>query len=205
MQNKLGFIYSKNLPQPHYYKQFFDLYCAVYIADNDVEYHLQLIGNTAINRIDGIDILRQDKTCRSQITFKTFKTIKSAVLFLMNYLESNNLMRKIAPLKDKKQLTYYGSDLKKRTISQSLLDKINSESDVKLIISRDQIDGKIPMLAFYDKDSGVEIINPFLSTCGRFEVNPVEFGLTENQIQLFKNTEIDYDEYSDLINLLFTK
>lgn len=90
MKNKLGFI-SKNLPQPHFYQKYFDMYAGVYIANNDVEYHLQLSGNIAANEIDGINILRQDPTCRTPITYKTFTTIKSAVEHLMTYFEKNNL------------------------------------------------------------------------------------------------------------------
>lgn len=94
MKNKLGFV-SKNLPQPDYYQKFFDMYAGVYIINNGEnieEYHLQITGNIAIGKIDGIEILRQDLKCRTPITYKTFKTVKSAVEHLMKYFEKNNLI-----------------------------------------------------------------------------------------------------------------
>lgn len=91
MKNKAGFI-PKSLMQPSYYQKCFDLYSAVYLGNNDKEYILQIDGNTAINRIDGISILRRDETCRTPICMKQFKTVKSAVEHLEKYLKNHNLI-----------------------------------------------------------------------------------------------------------------
>lgn len=90
MQNKSGFI-PKSLFQPHYYQKYFDLYAGVYIGKNNKKYFVQIDGNIAINRIDGISLLRQDSDARTPIINKQFKTIKSAINHLQKYFESNNL------------------------------------------------------------------------------------------------------------------
>lgn len=106
-----------------------------------------------------------------------------------------------------KNLTYYSCDLKKHFISQDFLNDINSKSSVKIVIGNDQLEGKLPMLSFHDKSTDVDIILPFLSTCGRFKVDPiVEYKLTKEQLQLFQNEtntiEIDYDKYIELVESL---
>lgn len=91
MQNKSGFV-TKNLMQPNYYQKIFDLFCAVYIGNDEKEYHLQISGNIVINRIDGIEILKQEKDGRKYLTPQTFKTIKSAVLYLQEYMTKQKLL-----------------------------------------------------------------------------------------------------------------
>lgn len=91
MQNKSNFV-PKSLMQPHYYQKFFDLYSAVYIGKDDKNYMLQIEGNVAINRIDGIVILVQEPDCRKPITNEVFKTIKKAVKYLETYMLKNNLL-----------------------------------------------------------------------------------------------------------------
>ena len=85
MQNKSGFI-PKSLMQPTHYNNYFGFYAAIYYGEDNKQYHIQLEGNLALsNEVTKISILRQDDDGRAPITFKEFKTIKSAVNHLENY------------------------------------------------------------------------------------------------------------------------
>ena len=90
MKNQAGFV-PKSLMQPHYYTKFFGGYAAVYIGNNDKEYLLQIDVNASNDIVNGIYILRQDSDGRKLIILKQFKTIKSAVLHLKEYMQKNNL------------------------------------------------------------------------------------------------------------------
>lgn len=89
MQNKRGFI-PKQYLQPDYYKRCFDAWCAVYIhPKTDQEYHLQLEldhCDFTCETVRWINILKQNKTCRTDITGQNFKTIKSAVQYITELL-----------------------------------------------------------------------------------------------------------------------
>lgn len=63
-------------------------WCGVYIHPiTDIEYHLQLeldYFDFNCKTVRWLNILRQNKTCRTDITGVNFKTIKSAIEYLEN-------------------------------------------------------------------------------------------------------------------------
>ena len=85
MRNKLGFIPKKYL-QPDYYQNCFNAWCAVYIhPETDEEYHLQLeLDHTDFDckTVRWINLLKQNKTCRTDITGQNFLSMKSAIEYL---------------------------------------------------------------------------------------------------------------------------
>lgn len=89
MKNRIGFV-AKGLPQPQFYRKCFDAWCAVYWDEREkCEYHLQLVldawgwqsGNV---EAVGVEVLKQLPECRVDVHGKPFKTIKSAVLWLVS-------------------------------------------------------------------------------------------------------------------------
>lgn len=84
MLNKCGFIPKKSELQPDYYRNIFNGWCAIFIDDQDNEYHLQMNLDPWAFR-DGychaksISILKQNPKSRSDITGKEFQSIKGAL------------------------------------------------------------------------------------------------------------------------------
>jgi hypothetical protein len=80
MKNRIGFI-PRNAPiQPDYYKNCFNMWCAVFLTKNDKEYHIQLnhvCGDMEWEGANDVDILLQTKTHRVQIR-QPIKTLKEA-------------------------------------------------------------------------------------------------------------------------------
>lgn len=89
MQNKAGFIPQKYL-QPDYYKNCFNAWCGVYIhPTTDKEYHLQLVldyFDFDCKTVRYIEILQQNKTCRTDVAFEKFLSMKSAIEYLEKHL-----------------------------------------------------------------------------------------------------------------------
>ena len=80
MKNQYGFIPAR-YKQPHSYRLIFGGWCAIYkYPKTGVEYHLQLMPKLHISRENAshIQVLRQDKDCRRQIS-EQLTTIKAAV------------------------------------------------------------------------------------------------------------------------------
>jgi hypothetical protein len=82
MQNRIGFI-PKSYPQPDYYKNCFDAWCAVYIHPRtDEEYHIQLVLDHADRECKAVryaEILKQTPSFRTPMSCDKFLTLKSAV------------------------------------------------------------------------------------------------------------------------------
>lgn len=87
MKNIKGFTHKRYI-QHDYYKNCFNAWCGVYIHPiTDIEYHLQLeldYFDFNCKTVRWLNILRQNKTCRTDITGVNFKTIKSAIEYLEN-------------------------------------------------------------------------------------------------------------------------
>lgn len=72
------------------------------------------------------------------------------------------------------------------------LDRINKDAKVNIIldVGLDLTSGEYlnDALGFEDNESGTFITDPFVSCCGRFEVDPIKtYGLTQKQVDFFKN------------------
>ena len=80
MKNKIGFIPKSFSIQPDYYKNCFNNWNAVFLTDNDEEYHIELCGNVFNNweTANEVSLLKQNKEFRTPVCMQNFKTIKSA-------------------------------------------------------------------------------------------------------------------------------
>lgn len=92
MRNKREFIYGP-LPQPAFYKNCFNAWCAVYFdAKTDEEYHLQLVlcpwsWQDGYKHAKAVQILRQTPKHRTMVDGKEYTTIKAAVERLSSLIE----------------------------------------------------------------------------------------------------------------------
>lgn len=93
IRNCIGFVPKNSEPQPDYYKRCFDMWCAVFLTDDDQEYHLQLerdpwgwqYGNEYAK---GVQVLFQAETHRTQLT-ETLPTIKAGLRAMAQILENH--------------------------------------------------------------------------------------------------------------------
>ena len=83
MKNIIGFIPKTAAIQPAFYREIFAGWTAVFITDEDEEYHIQ-INADYFHPQHGKDIsvLKQHPTHRTEISAESFSTIKAAVDFL---------------------------------------------------------------------------------------------------------------------------
>lgn len=81
VKNEKGFASGNRYPlQPDYYTKIFDGWAAVYLTNDDEEYHIQLNPDSHDNSVvDEIEILKQTPTHRVQITTQKFPSIIKAV------------------------------------------------------------------------------------------------------------------------------
>ena len=89
MKNKIGFIPKTAAIQPAFYREIFAGWTAVFITDEDEEYHIQ-INADYFHPQHGKDIsvLKQHPTHRTEISAESFSTIKAAVDFLKRILDA---------------------------------------------------------------------------------------------------------------------
>ena len=94
MKNKIGFIPKSYPVQPDYYRDIFNHWAAIFIVDDGTtlgkEYHLQLGGGDFFNGCKEarfVEILKQNKDCRTNIFQDEFKSIKSAYEQLLKVIK----------------------------------------------------------------------------------------------------------------------
>lgn len=107
------------------------------------------------------------------------------------------------------EIIYYtlnksGICLTKNKISSLELNLINDKSKVKIGLSLDSLGGLFSVLSLSTEDD-FTIENPYCSSCGRFDVNPIqEYKLTQEQVNLMSElqfqaiSEVQYDKFVSL-------
>lgn len=98
MKNEIGFIGTKHTTQPDYYKRIFANWAAVYII-NDIEYYIQSVSDPydiKNEEIEGFEVLKQNKESLSNVTEKTFKSLKDAlrIIEMLKEKERRDNMKK---------------------------------------------------------------------------------------------------------------
>lgn len=90
MLNRIGFV-PKNSPiQPDYYSRIFNGWTAIFIAENDTEFHLSMQPDSHNPELaKSLHVLRKGKDCRLPIRTTPCKSIKEGLEIVAQLLERN--------------------------------------------------------------------------------------------------------------------